>query len=54
MGRHYLTFMRRNFENKKKLTFLRIMNSVGLSDKDIVNSVNIFSDIFVVDINYRN
>jgi hypothetical protein len=30
MGHHYLIFMVRNIENKKKLTSLRIMYSVAM------------------------
>ena len=44
MGLHYLAFVERNLENKKKLTMVRITNSVGFIRKNIVNSVNIFND----------
>ena len=44
MGLHYLTFMRRNAENKKKLMPVWRMNSGGLSNKDIVHNVGIFDD----------
>jgi hypothetical protein len=45
MGLHYLTFMLRNLENKKRLTLVQLMNSVSLDSKSIVNSVGIFNDI---------
>ena len=45
MGLHYLIFMGRNLENKKKLRLVRMMNSVGLNRKNIMNSVGIFKDI---------
>ena len=44
MDLHYLTFMRKKLENKKKLVSLWIMNRVDLNDKNIVNSVGIFND----------
>ena len=44
MGLRYLTLMRRNLENKKKLMPVRIMNSAGMNSKNIVNNVSIFSD----------
>ena len=44
MGLQYLTFMGRNLVNKKKLTPVRIMNSIALCSKNIVNSVGIFND----------
>ena len=44
MGLHYLTFMGRNAENKKKLMPVWRMNSGGLSNKDIVHNVGIFDD----------
>ena len=39
---HYLTFMGRNLENRKKLTLVRITSSVGMINKNSVNSVSIF------------
>ena len=42
MGLHYLTFMGRNLENKKKLTPVCIMNCAGLNSKIIMNSAGIF------------
>ena len=44
MGLHYLTFMGRNLENRKKLTHVRIMNRVGMNNKNVVNSVFLFND----------
>ena len=44
MGLHYLTFMERNLERGKKLMPVRIMNSVGLNTKKIVNTVGNFID----------
>ena len=43
MDVHYLTFMGRNLENKKKMMPIQRMNSVGINNKNIVNSVNIFN-----------
>ena len=43
MGLHYLTFTRRNLENKKKLAPVQIMNNASLISKNIVNSVSIFN-----------
>ena len=48
MGLHYLTFMGRNLENRKKLTLVRIMNCVGMNSKDIVNNVEVFSGSVVM------
>ena len=46
MGLHYLIFMERNLENrKKKLTLVRVMHSSSLNRKNIVNNVGICSDI---------
>ena len=39
MGLHYLTFMGRNLENRKKLMPVQLMNCMN-----IVNIINIFSD----------
>lgn len=36
--------MVRNIGNKKKLTLVRITNSVGLHSKNNVNSVGMFND----------
>jgi hypothetical protein len=44
VGLHYLTFVRRNLEDKKTLTLIWLMNSAGLNSKIIVNSVGIFND----------
>ena len=41
MGLHFLIFMWRNLENKKKLTLVQIMNSVGMNSKNIIYNVNI-------------
>ena len=48
MGLHYLTFMGRKLENKKKLTPVRIMNSASINSKNIVNNVSIFNDSVVM------
>ena len=48
MGLHYLTFMKRNLENRKNLTLVRITNSVGLNSKNILNNVNIFNDRSII------
>ena len=42
MSLDYLIFMGRNLENKKKLTPIQIMNSVGMNNMTIVNSISIF------------
>ena len=39
--------MGRNLENRKKLTRVRIMNSVGMMSKNIVNIVGNFHHIFL-------
>ena len=44
IGLHYPTFMGRNLDNKTKLTPIRIMNSVDMNSKNIMNSGGIFSD----------
>ena len=36
--------MKRNSKNKKKLTSVRIMNSVSLNSTNIMNSANIFNN----------
>jgi hypothetical protein len=43
MGLHYLTFMGRLLEIKKKLTPIRIMKGVGMNSKNIMNTFGIFS-----------
>jgi hypothetical protein len=40
--------MRRNLENKKELTSIRIMNNTGLNTNKIMNSVGIFDDNVVM------
>ena len=40
MALHYLTFMGRKLENRKKLTPVQIMNSAGMN---IVNNIGIFN-----------
>jgi hypothetical protein len=45
---HYLTFMGRILENKKKLMPVRIMNSVGLNRKRILNSVRVCNNSFSI------
>ena len=54
MGFHYLTFMGRNLESRKKLTPVRLMNSAGLNNKNIMNSVGIFNYNSNIIINSRN
>ena len=44
MGLHYLAFMGRDLENRKKLMPIWMMNSAGLCSKNIMNSVGIFND----------
>lgn len=44
MALHYLTFMGKSLENKKKLMPKWIMNNVGLNAINIVDNVSIFSD----------
>jgi len=44
MGLHYLTFMGRNLENRKKLMFIQIMENAFMNLMNIVNSVGSFSD----------
>ena len=47
MDLHYLTFTGRNIGNKKKLTLARII-SVGSNSKNIMNSVIIFNDNYII------
>ena len=51
IGLHYLTFMRRNLENKKKLTLVWLMNSVGMNSTNIVNIVGILTYIVAMNNN---
>lgn len=44
MGLHYFTYMGRDLENKRKWTKVQIINNANMNSKNIVNSVNIFSD----------
>ena len=44
MGLHYLAFMGRDLENRKKLMPIWMMNSAGLCSKNIMNSAGIFND----------
>ena len=48
MGLHYLTFMGRNLDSKKKLTQVWVVNSVGMNNMNIVNSVGIVNIYNVV------
>lgn len=48
MGLHYLTFLLRNLENRKKLTLVQIMNNAGFNNKNIVNNDSIFNDSVVI------
>ena len=52
MGLHYLTFMGRNLKNKKKLTFVQIMNSVGMNNNDIMSHVSTFNDSVAINNNF--
>ena len=54
MGLHYLTFMGRNLENKKKLMPVRIMNSAALNSENIVISASIFNVVLILIIISRN
>ena len=49
MGLHYLTFIGRNLENRKKSTPMQIMNKASINSKNIVNIVGIFKYIIVID-----
>lgn len=42
MHPHYLVFMGRNLEYTKKLTPVRIMDSVGMDSEDIMNYAYFF------------
>ena len=44
MTLHYLTFMGRNLENKKKSTLVWTMNITSMNNNNIMNSVGIFND----------
>ena len=46
-------FMGRNLGNKKKLTPVRIMNSVSLNNKNIMNNIGIFNDSVTMNSNFR-
>ena len=48
MDLHYLTFMGRNLENRKKLTLVQTMNNDGMKNKNVGNSVNNFTDTAVM------
>ena len=39
MGFHYLTFMKSNLKNKKKLTLARIMNSADKNSKNVLKRI---------------
>ena len=53
MGLQYLTFIGRNLENKKNLTPIQIMTSVGLKRKNNVNAIDIINDNAFIDNNFR-
>ena len=53
MGLRYLIFMGRNSKNKKKLSLVRIMNSVNMNTKDVVNNVRIFNIFVAMNSNRR-
>ena len=54
MGLHYLTFMGRDFEHKKKPTLLQLMDiSVGLNNKNVVERVDILVRDLVINSNHR-
>ena len=48
MDLHYLTYMGRNLENRKKLTPVWIMNSANMNNNNIMNSVGIFKMTFLL------
>jgi hypothetical protein len=48
-----LTFVGRSLENKKKLTPVRILNSVNLNSKNIMNNVGIFNDGVALNNNFK-
>ena len=44
MGLYYLAVIRKNLENKKKLTPVEIMNSANMTHKNIVSTFSIHND----------
>ena len=48
MGLHYLTFMRRQLESRKKLTLVRTMNNASVNGKNIMNNVDNLSDSSII------
>lgn len=44
MGLHYHTYMGNDLENRKILTLVRMVNCVGMNNKNIVDNVGIFND----------
>ena len=53
MGLQNLTFMEKNLENRKKLILVRILNSMSLYGNNIMNSVNTFNDVSIINSNVR-
>ena len=47
---HYLTFMGRNLENRKKATLVHVMNIVGTNSKNVVNIVGICKYTIVINV----
>lgn len=44
MGLYYLAFVRKNLDNKEKLSLVHITNSVNMNRKNIVNCFGILND----------
>ena len=44
MGLHYLAFIRRNLEDRMKLTLIGIMNNSDMNSTNIMNHASIFND----------
>ena len=53
VGLHYHTVMERHLENRKKLMLVRMMNSVNLYSKNIMNNDGIFNDDITISSNYK-
>ena len=51
-GSKILPSWEKNLKNKKKLTPVRIMNSIGLYSTNSVNNVGIFNDSANININF--
>jgi hypothetical protein len=53
MGLQSLILMERNLENRKNLTPVQILHSTGLYSNNIMNSVNIFNDVSIINSNIQ-